>query len=347
MAPRSRPEGGLVSDLVRLLDRDPITTSVDASYITGRTVLVTGAGGSIGAELCRQVARLDPAELVLLGHGESTLAATNATINGAGTLALADLRDRGRIRDVFAVYRPQVVFHAAALKHQPVLEREPAEAVKTNVWGTANVLDAAAANGASVLVNISTDKACDPTCVLGASKRLAERMTAWYAPRQWMSVRFGNVIGSRGSVLGVFARQLAEGGPLTITSPEVDRYFMTAQEASQLVLAAGAIGQPGEALVLDMGKPVRIVDLAQRMATFMGVDLPVVYTGLRPGEKLHENLIGAAEQSIRPHHPLIDHVTVPPLNPSSTANIDTGVSRGVLRELLALLCESDLAEVRR
>lgn len=336
-----------MSDLVRLLDRDPITTSVDASYITGRTVLVTGAGGSIGAELCRQVARLDPAELVMLGHGESTLLATNATIGNAGTLALADLRDRDRLHEVFAVYRPHVVFHAAALKHQPVLEREPAEAVKTNVWGTANVLDAAAANGAKVLVNISTDKACDPSCVLGASKRLAERMTAWYAPRRYCSVRFGNVIGSRGSVLGVFARQLADGGPLTITSPEVDRYFMTAQEAAQLVLAAGAIGRPSEALVLDMGKPVRIADLAQRMAAFMGVDPPVVYTGLRPGEKLHENLIDATEHPTRPHHPLVDHVTVPPLNPTTTADIDTGASCGVLRELLALLCESDLAGVCR
>jgi FlaA1/EpsC-like NDP-sugar epimerase len=335
-----------MSDLVRLLGRDPITVDPVGSYLTGRRVLVTGAGGSIGGELCRQVARHRPAELVMLGRGESTLLASAATLpvtTPKPRVVLADVRDRTRIGQVVAHHQPQVVFHAAALKHQPILEAAPAEAVKTNVWGTGNVLHAADQAGVRVLVNISTDKACDPSCVLGASKRLAERMTAWHAQRlgrNWMSVRFGNVLGSRGSVLGVFARQLADGGPLTITSPDVDRYFMTATEAAQLVIAAGAIGSPGEALVLDMGAPVRIADLAARMAKLMGADPPIVYTGLRPGEKLHETLIGADEHPHRPHHPLIDHVTVPPLNPANTAGIDTDLDCGRLRALLADLCRT-------
>jgi FlaA1/EpsC-like NDP-sugar epimerase len=327
-----------VSDLVRLLGRDPIDVDVDSSHITGRRVLVTGAGGSIGAELCRQVAKLDPESVILFGHGESTTAAANATIGGSGVVALGDIRDRGRVRQVFAEHAPHVVFHAAALKHQPVLEREPAEAIKSNVWGTANVLAAAAHADVETLVNVSTDKAADPCCVLGASKRLAERMTAWYAPRQWVSVRFGNVIGSRGSVLGVFARQLAAGDTLTVTSPDVDRYFMTPAEAARLVIVAGAIGSPGEALVLDMGKPVRIVDIAQRMAAFMGLDPSIVYTGLRPGEKLHEDLIAADEHPTRPRHPLIDHVTVPPLNPENAAGINVYAERWHLRTALDQLC---------
>ncbi len=327
-----------------ILGRDPIDTSgVDASYLTGQRVLVTGAGGSIGSELCRQVARHDPAELVMLGRGESTLAAANATIDGRATLALGDIRDRRRVASLFVVHRPHVVFHAAALKHQPVLEREPGEAVKTNVWGTANVLSAAAMVGVDTLVNVSTDKAADPCCVLGASKRIAERMTAWYAPRRWMSVRFGNVLGSRGSVLEIFARQLASGSPLTVTSPDVDRYFMTAAEAAGLVLAAGAIGQPGEALILDMGDPVRIVDLARRMATLMGVDPLIVYTGLRPGEKLHERLVGVGETPTRRHHRLIDHVTVPRLNPLLPAVLgaDADGDRDDLRHHLARTALAD------
>jgi FlaA1/EpsC-like NDP-sugar epimerase len=327
-----------VSDLVRLLGRDPIDVDVDSSHVTGRRVLVTGAGGSIGSELCRQVARLSPAELVMLGHGESTLLAANATVGGVGTPVLADIRDRERIRQVFVEHSPQVVFHAAALKHQPVLEREPDEAIKSNVWGTANVLAAAAYVNVETLVNVSTDKAADPCCVLGASKRLAERMTAWYAPRRWVSVRFGNVIGSRGSVLGVFARQLAAGDHLTVTSPDVDRYFMTPAEAARLVIVAGAIGNPGEALVLDMGKPVRIVDIARRMAAFMGLDPPIVYTGLRPGEKLHEDLIAADEHPTRPSHPLIDHVTVPPLNPEGVAGINVYAELRHLRTALDRIC---------
>jgi FlaA1/EpsC-like NDP-sugar epimerase len=330
----------LMPDLVRLLGRDPIAINPDGGYLTGRRVLVTGAGGSIGAELCRQIMRHAPAELLMLGHGESTLTAVNATIGGAGTMVLADVRDRERIRQVFTQHAPHVVFHTAALKHQPILERAPAEAIKSNVWGTANVLHAAACAGVETLVNVSTDKACDPCCVLGASKRLGERMTAWYAPRPWVSVRFGNVIGSRGSVLVTFARQLADGGHVTITSPDVDRYFMTAQEAARLVITAGETGSPGEALVLDMGTPVHIVDLARRMASLMGVCPVFVFTGLRPGEKLHEQLIGCGEHPTRPHHPLVDHVTVPPLNPANVAGINTYADRHTLRATLAGLCES-------
>ena len=328
-----------MSDLVRLLDRDPIAVDADGSWLTGRRVLVAGAGGSIGAELCRQVAAYCPELLVLLGRGESTLTATYQSTPGQRrVIALADIRDESRMREVFAEHRPEVVFHAAALKHQPILEREPAEAVKTNVWGTANVLAAAADAGTEVLVNISTDKACDPTCVLGASKRTAERMTAWYGPRRWVSVRFGNVLGSRGSVLGVFARQLAAGEPLTITHPDVSRYFMTIPEAASLVIHAGAIGQPGEALVLDMGEPVKIADLARCMAALMGIDPTIVYTGLRPGEKLHERLVGRAELAHRLHHPRIDHVQVPPLDPAHTVSIDVTALRARITRQLSACC---------
>jgi FlaA1/EpsC-like NDP-sugar epimerase len=302
-----------------LLGRDPIDIAPDGSWLTGRTVLITGAGGSIGSELVRQVATHRPARLVLLGRGESTLAATAVDVPGAH-LVLADIRDADRLTEVFRAYRPEVVLHAAALKHVDLLEQEPAEAVKTNVCGTANVLRAADETSVQTLVNISTDKACDPTNVLGASKRIAERLTAWYAQeadRRWVSVRFGNVLGSRGSVLATFARQIADGVHLTVTHPDVDRFLMTIPEAASLVVHAGSVGRPGETLILDMGAPVRIVDLVTRMAAFAGkAGLPVVFTGLRPGERLHERLIGDDEVDDRPSHPLITQVPVPPLSPS-------------------------------
>jgi FlaA1/EpsC-like NDP-sugar epimerase len=331
-------------DLVRLLGRDPIRVDPDGGYLTGRRVLVTGAGGSIGAELCRQITAHRPERLVMLGRGESTLTASAAAAGGTPRLALADIRDHARLVEVFAAHRPHVVFHAAALKHQPILEREPAEAVKTNVWGTANVLAAAADHGVRTLVNVSTDKACEPTCVLGASKRIAERMTAWHSQAgdtagRWVSVRFGNVIGSRGSVLATFARQLASGEPLTVTDPRVSRYFMTAAEAAALVIHAGAVGSPGEALVLDMGRQLRIATLARRMAAYAGVDDPlIVYTGMRPGEKLHERLIGNAERPRRPDHPMIDHVDVPPLDPQIASTAPVVGDRAVLADALRRLC---------
>jgi FlaA1/EpsC-like NDP-sugar epimerase len=306
----------LTVDPLLLLDRAPIVVDVDATYLAGARVLVTGAGGSIGSELCHQIRRHGPAQLVMLDRDESALHALQLALHGRALLdsadvVLADIRDAPRIAAVFAEHQPQVVFHAAALKHQPLLERYPDEAAKTNIGGTVNVLRAAAAVNVDRLVNISTDKAADPTCVLGATKRAAERLTAGYGP--WVSVRFGNVLGSRGSVLDAFAAQIAAGGPLTVTHPDMARYFMTVQEAVQLVIHAAAIGQPGEVLVLDMGRPVRIVDIARRMAAAAGQpDLTIEYTGLRPGEKLAETLLGAGECDRRPAHPLISHVTVPP-----------------------------------
>ena len=209
------------------------------------------------------------------------------------------------------------MFHTAALKHLPLLQMHPVEAVKTNVWGTQNLLDGAAQFEVDRFVNISTDKAADPTSVLGYSKRIAERLTATAAKERasaYLSVRFGNVLGSRGSVLTAFRAQIAAGGPVTVTHPEVTRYFMTVEEAVQLVIQAGAVGGPGEALVLDMGEPVRIADVAQRLIEQSEEPMEIVYTGLRDGEKLHEVLLCGDEDDHRPAHPLISHVAVPPLS---------------------------------
>ncbi|WP_433612777.1 polysaccharide biosynthesis protein [Dactylosporangium sp. CA-139114] len=303
--------------LADLLGRRQIETDLAAigDYLTGRRVLVTGAGGSIGSELCRQLHRFAPAELMMLDRDESALHAVQLSIHGRAllddpSLILADLRDAATIRRVFEDRRPEVVFHAAALKHLTLLERHPAEALQTNVLGTLNVLEAAAATGVRRLVNISTDKAAAPTSVLGYSKRITERLTAHHG---FLNVRFGNVLGSRGSVVTAFRAQIAEGGPVTVTSPDVTRYFMTIPEAVELVIQAAAIGSGGEALVLDMGSPVRIADLARQLIGDAPVE--IVFTGLRPGEKLHEELFAPGEADVRPLHPLISHVQVPPLDP--------------------------------
>jgi FlaA1/EpsC-like NDP-sugar epimerase len=229
---------------------------------------------------------------------------------------------------VFREHRPEVVFHAAALKHLPLLEMHPGEAVKTNVWGTEHVLHAASRTGVDRFVNISTDKAADPISVLGYSKRIAERLTAGTAGESsgtYLSVRFGNVLGSRGSVLTAFHAQIEAGGPITVTDADVTRYFMTVQEAVQLVIQAGAVGRDGEALVLDMGEPVRIADVARRLAAEAPRPVEIVYTGLRPGEKLHEVLLGADEADDRPAHPLISHVGVPPLRVDQLTTFANGV----------------------
>ncbi len=313
-------------DVEDVIGRRPVDTDVTAiaAYVTGRRVLVTGAGGSIGSELCRQLHKFGPAALVMLDRDESALHSVELSIFGQALLdsantALVDIRDVDALADVFAHHRPEVVFHAAALKHLPLLERYPAEALKSNVIGTLNVLEASTAVGVHHFVNISTDKAANPTSALGHSKRLAEQLTAWYAAgvedRRYLSVRFGNVLGSRGSVLHAFNAQIDSGGPVTVTDPDVTRFFMTIPEACQLVIQAGAIGRPGEALVLDMGEPVRIMDVARRMIAMSGKAVEVVYTGLRKGEKLHEELLGAGELGERPLHPMISHVVVPPLPP--------------------------------
>jgi len=308
---------------VDLLGRHELDTDVAsvAGYLTGKRVLVTGAGGSIGSELCRQIYRYAPACLVMVERDESALHAVQLSIEGRAlletrNLVVADIRDRERMREVFAEHRPEVVFHAAALKHLPLLEMHPTEALKTNVWGTVSLLDTSLEFGVDRFVNISTDKAADPCSVLGYTKRLAERVTAATSARgdgTYLSVRFGNVLGSRGSVLTTFRSQIASGGPVTVTDPEVTRYFMTVEEAVQLVIHAGAVGRAGEALVLDMGVPVRIDDVARRLVAEADRDIKIAYTGLRPGEKLHEDLFGPGEVDHRPCHPGISHVEVPTL----------------------------------
>lgn len=304
-----------------LLGRRQIDTDVAsiAGYLTGQRVLVTGAGGSIGSELCRQISRWEPAHLIMLDRDESALHAVQLSIEGRALLdshdiVLADIRDRERIFEIFTERRPQVVFHAAALKHLPMLEQYPAEAVKTNVWGTQTVLDAADAAGVERFVNISTDKAANPTSVLGYSKRIAEGLTAAMAQRAtgtYLSVRFGNVLGSRGSVLTAFAAQIAAGGPVTVTHPDVTRYFMTVDEAVQLVIQAAVLGRDGEALVLDMGEPVRIDAMARQLIELARRPIEIVYTGLREGEKLDEELFSRGEEAVRSDHPLISSVDVP------------------------------------
>ena len=309
-----------------LLGRPPaaIDPAEISAYLTGRRVLVTGAGGSIGSELCRTIARFEPASLVMVDRDESGLHATQLSIDGRAMLdsrdlELADLRDRARVRQIFDDHRPEVVFHAAALKHLPLLEMYPEEAWKSNVIVTHDLLEIALEHGVDRFVNISTDKAADPTSVLGWTKRIGERLTADAALRaragqNYISVRFGNVLGSRGSVLTAFESQVRSGGPITVTHPEVTRYFMTIEEAARLTVYAGAIGRPGEVLVLDMGEPVRILDVANRFAQRSDPPVEVVFTSLRHGEKVHEVLFAADERDRRPIHPLISHVDVPRLD---------------------------------
>ena len=294
-----------------------------SDYLVNRRVLVTGAGGSIGSELCRQLARFNPAELIMLDRDESALHEVQLSIHGRALLdtpqtVLADLRDEATINHIFETRKPEVVFHAAALKHLPLLERYPLEAYQTNVLGTLTLLNAAQRTGVGVFVNISTDKAANPISVLGYSKRIAERVTATVGQSaksgKYMSVRFGNVLGSRGSVLMSFRDQIAKGGPLTVTHRGVTRYFMTISEAVQLVIQAGAIGSSGEALVLDMGTPVSIYEVAKQLVTNSGKPVEIEIVGLRAGEKVHEELFGDGEVDTRPRHPLISHVPVLPVD---------------------------------
>ncbi len=319
-------EGLRTFNVADLLGRRPISTDLGsvAGYVTGKVVLVTGAGGSIGSELALQLHKFGPERLVLLDRDESALHAAQLAIYGVGLLdsedmVLCDIRDPEALRAVFEYHCPDVVFHAAALKHLPMLERFPWEGWNTNVLGTLNVLRSAHATGATHFVNVSTDKAADASSTLGRTKRVGERLTSWFAREHGlhgMSVRFGNVLGSRGSVLYTFRAQIARGGPLTITHPDVTRYFMTIPEACELVLQAGAIGHPGDVLVLDMGEPVRIVEVAERLIAEAGADVEIHYTGLRSGEKLHEVLFSSSENETDRIHPLISQVSVPALDPS-------------------------------
>jgi FlaA1/EpsC-like NDP-sugar epimerase len=323
-------------NMTDILGRAAVETDLEAiaGYVTGKRVLVTGAGGSIGSELCRQLHRYGPAELIMLDRDESALHSVQLSIHGRALLdsrdvVLNDIRDEAALRRIFEDRRPEVVFHAAALKHLPMLEQYPHEALKTNVLGTANVLRASADVGVTTFVNISTDKAADPTSVLGYSKRVAERLTAATAKEAhgaYISVRFGNVLGSRGSVLHTFTAQIASGGPVTVVHPEVTRYFMTVEEAVQLVIQAGAIGEDGEVMILDMGEPVKIVDVARQLIAMSGKNVDIVYTGLREGEKLHERLFGGAESDEPSKHPLVSHSAVSPLSTNVVHAFDLGAS---------------------
>lgn len=304
-----------------LLRRDPIRTDTAAvaELLRDKRVLVTGGGGSIGSELCRQILRCRPAELILLGHGENSifemhneLLIENRRMLGDSvviTPVIADVRFADRMLTIFTRVKPQIVFHAAAHKHVPLMEMNPAEAITNNVLGTRNVVQAAQAVGVERLVLISTDKAVNPTSVMGASKRAAELLVhdaARTSRRPYMAVRFGNVLGSRGSVVLTFRQQIAAGGPVTVTDPEMKRFFMTIPEAVQLVLQAAVLGKGGEVFLLDMGEPVKIVDMATDLIRLSGLevgrDIDIVFTGLRPGEKLFEELFIPGECYERTRH---------------------------------------------
>jgi FlaA1/EpsC-like NDP-sugar epimerase len=299
-----------------LLGRDSVKLDVEqiAGYLKGKRVLVTGAGGSIGSELCRQIAKMAPNSLMLLGKGENSIYEINSELKGKYKNfnmepIIADVRDKERIHAIFAEFKPQVVFHAAAHKHVPLMESQPAEAVRNNIFGTKTVAEAADEFGAEAFVMISTDKAVNPTSVMGATKRVAELIIQNLSKKshtKFVAVRFGNVLGSRGSVIPLFKKQIAKGGPITITHPDIERYFMTIPEASQLVLQAGSIAKGGEVFVLDMGQPVKIVDMACDLIELSGLvpykDIKINFTGLRPGEKLFEELLTAEEGTTSTKH---------------------------------------------
>ncbi|HET7515027.1 MAG TPA: nucleoside-diphosphate sugar epimerase/dehydratase [Gaiella sp.] len=313
-----------------VLGREPVEVDFAsiAEYLKGEVVLVTGAGGSIGSELCRQIARIGPAKLVLLDHAEPALfEIERELVRERGFLAAAavvgDVRDPVKLRQVFDKYRPGVVFHAAAYKHVAMMEANPLEAVRNNTLGTRVVADVAVEYGAKRFVLVSTDKAANPKTVMGQSKALAEWIVETWGHRadvttRFVAVRFGNVLGSSGSVVPIFRRQIARGGPVTVTHPEMTRFFMTIPEAVQLIVQAGAIGGRGQVYVLDMGEPVRIVDLAEKMIRLSGKEpgreIAIEYVGPAPGEKLHEELVGDGETVTPSRHPKIDLITRPPVD---------------------------------
>jgi FlaA1/EpsC-like NDP-sugar epimerase len=307
-----------------LLGREQVETDFEAvrALLCGRRVLITGAGGSIGAEIARQVSSFDPAALLLLDHDETHLHDLCSGLPGESTQLLADVRDRAVLDRLFASHRPEIVFHAAAHKHVPVLESHPAEAVRTNSLGTRNVVAAAVEAGVERLVFISTDKAVQASSVMGASKRLAEQILLTSRPdgALFCAVRFGNVLGSRGSVIPTFLRQIDAGEPVTITDPRMTRFFMSIREAVQLVLQSAAMTRGGEIFVLEMGEPVRIIDLAQRMIRLagrrVGSDVEIRIVGTRPGEKLVEQLHEAGESLEPTAHRSIRQIVPAPVDTS-------------------------------
>ncbi|MEN8701894.1 polysaccharide biosynthesis protein [Bacillus infantis] len=302
-----------------LLGRKPVvldTLSIE-SIITNNVVLITGAGGSIGSEICRQVSQFNPYQLILLGHGENSIYTIEKELRSTYghtiniITEIADVKDKDRMFTIMNQYQPRIVFHAAAHKHVPLMERNPAEAVYNNIFGTRNVAEAADHGKVDTFVLVSTDKAVNPTSVMGASKRIAELIVQDINKKsrtRFVAVRFGNVLGSRGSVIPLFKEQVRKGGPITVTHPEMKRYFMTIPEASRLVLQAAALASGGEIFVLDMGEPVKIVDLAKNLIKLSGLteeDIAIEYTGIRPGEKLFEELLNAEEINSEQIHPKI------------------------------------------
>ncbi|USG67145.1 polysaccharide biosynthesis protein [Brevibacillus ruminantium] len=299
-----------------LLGREPVTLDIAgiSSYVSGQVVLVTGAGGSIGSELCRQILRYHPRQLLLLGHGENSIYEIDMELRQAFPESslmpvIADIQDLAVLEEIFEQYRPKVVFHAAAHKHVPMMEQNPFAAIKNNLFGTRNVADCANLYGASHFVLISTDKAVNPSSIMGVTKRLAELLIQslnQHSRTKFAAVRFGNVLGSRGSVIPVFKKQILQGGPVTVTHPDMVRYFMTIPEAVQLIIQAGSMAKGGEIFILDMGEPVKIADLARDLISLSGlepeVDIKIVYSGIRPGEKLFEELLTAKEGILATKH---------------------------------------------
>lgn len=330
-----------------LLERDPIVLDNEkiASELSNKRILITGAAGSIGSELVRQVINFNPAELTLLDTAESALYDLEQELKSASTLNniifyIADIKNEIRLSTIFDRHKPEVVFHAAAYKHVPLMEDNVSEAVANNIFGTCMVTDTAMRFGCKKMVMVSTDKAVNPTNVMGASKRIAEMYCQWQNNQQatrFVTTRFGNVLGSNGSVIPLFKKQIEEGKNITVTHPDITRYFMTIPEACQLVLEAGAIGQGGEIFVFDMGTPVRIADLANKMITLSGLkegrDIEIKYTGLRPGEKLYEELLNDSEHVVPTHHPKIKKAKL--------ANVDGDGLRHQLNHLKNALMQQD------
>lgn len=336
-----------------LLHRDPITTDLAAvaDLVRRKVVLVTGAGGSIGSELCRQIAPLGPTRLLILDHSENQVFEIHNELRKSFPKAelvpiIADLRHARRLKQVFERHCPEAIFHAAAHKHVPLMEENLVEAIMNNVLGTCNVVDAAIAASVHTFVLISTDKAVRPTSVMGCTKRVAEqvvRAAAQSTGRNFLSVRFGNVLGSRGSVIPTFLKQIEMGGPVTVTHPEMRRYFMTIPEAVQLVLQAGAMGKSGEMFVLDMGEPIKIVDLARDLIRLSGleegVDLDIEYSGVRPGEKLYEEVFFGHEEVQPTSHPKVLR--------SPADSVDSGIADRIEALIRSALTEPDNAESLR
>ncbi len=321
-----------------LLGRDPVEldTKQIGQKLTNKTILVTGAGGSIGSEVCRQVCKFDPDTIILLGHGENSIYAIELELKKDYPsinveTEIADVQDREKMFSIMKKHSPDVVYHAAAHKHVPLMERNPEEAVKNNVIGTKNTAEAASEAHVRAFVMVSTDKAVNPTSVMGATKRIAEMVVQHMdivSDTKFVAVRFGNVLGSRGSVIPLFKKQIQEGGPVTVTHPDMVRYFMTIPEASRLVLQAGALARGGEIFVLDMGEPVKIVDLAKNLIRLSGYteeEIPIVFSGMRPGEKMYEELLGKDE--------VHDKQVFPKIYIGKTPLVDIGVCHRLVETL--------------